>query len=222
MIKPGETPDVGNGGVEEEDPTGPVVRDRRRLDPETGELREPVAETSDATDASGGGSDTSSANDASSPSGANNANGASDATSASDAEKLAAQRLEDLQRLQAEFVNYRRRVERDRAASRTGAIAELCEALIPVMDAIELAREHGELEGGPFQGMAENLEATLAKFGWERYGTAGEEFDPQVHEALMHEDDPEANVATIKQVLQPGYRVEERVLRAARVAVVGP
>src|SRR5690625_3927786 len=144
MIKPGETPDVGNGGVEEEDPTGPVVRDRRRLDPETGELREPVAETSDTTGASGDGSDASTANDASSPSGAN---GASDTSSASDAEKLAAQRLEDLQRLQAEFVNYRRRVERDRAASRTGAIAELCEALIPVMDAIELAREHGELEG---------------------------------------------------------------------------
>ena len=216
MIKPGETPDVGNGGVEEEDPTAPVVRDRRRLDPETGQLREPVAETSDATDAAGDGSDASSANDA------KGSSGASDATNASDAEKLAAQRLEDLQRLQAEFVNYRRRVERDRAASRTGAIAELCEALIPVMDAIELAREHGELEGGPFQGMAENLEATLAKFGWERYGAAGEEFDPQVHEALMHEDDPEASTATIKQVLQPGYRVEERVLRAARVAVVGP
>lgn len=213
MIKPGETPDVGNGGVEEEDPTAPVVRDRRRLDPETGQLREPVAETSDATDAAGDGSDASSANDAKGSRGANGA---------SDAEKLAAQRLEDLQRLQAEFVNYRRRVERDRAASRTGAIAELCEALIPVMDAIELAREHGELEGGPFQGMAENLEATLAKFGWERYGAAGEEFDPQVHEALMHEDDPEASTATIKQVLQPGYRVEERVLRAARVAVVGP
>src|SRR5690625_3733768 len=137
MIKPGETPDVGNGGVEEEDPTAPVVRDRRRLDPETGELREPVAETSDATDAAGDGSDASSANDA------KGSSGASDATNASDAEKLAAQRLEDLQRLQAEFVNYRRRVERDRAASRTGAIAELCEALIPVMDAIELAREHG-------------------------------------------------------------------------------
>lgn len=225
MIKPGETPDVGNGGVEEEDPTAPVVRDRRRLDPETGQLREPVAETSDATDAAGDGSDASSANYAKGSRGANGASdgtSSSDATSASDAEKLAAQRLEDLQRLQAEFVNYRRRVERDRAASRTGAIAELCEALIPVMDAIELAREHGELEGGPFQGMAENLEATLAKFGWERYGAAGEEFDPQVHEALMHEDDPEASTATIKQVLQPGYRVEERVLRAARVAVVGP
>src|SRR5690625_2686672 len=100
MIKPGETPDVGNGGVEEEDPTGPVVRDRRRLDPETGELREPVAETSDTTGASGDGSDASTANDASSPSGANGASdttSASDATNASDAEKLAAQRLEDLQ-----------------------------------------------------------------------------------------------------------------------------
>jgi len=202
MTNPGVTPEfgAGNGGVEEEDSTGPVVRDRRRLDPETGELREPAAPAASEPGEIAIDKD----------------------TDAAAAEELAAQRLDDLQRLQAEFVNYRRRMERDLSAARTAGVADLCEALIPVMDAIELAREHGELEGGPFQGMAENLEATLTKFGWERYGAAGEEFDPQVHEALMHESDEEASVATIKQVLQPGYRVEERVLRAARVAVVGP
>ena len=205
MTKPGETPDFAaeGGGVEESDPTGPVVRDRRRIDPETGELRDGAdAAVADAAAAVAGATD-----------------GEADASAA---EALAAQRLDDLQRLQAEFVNFRRRSERDLGAARQAGVADLCEALIPVMDAIELAREHGELEGGPFQAMAENLETTLAKFGWERYGAPGEEFDPQVHEALMHESDEEASVATIKQVLQPGYRVEERVLRAARVAVVGP
>lgn len=208
MTQSGEQPEfaTGGGGDEETDPATPVVRDRRRLDPETGELRQEAAANSGAE--------------------AQDEKVLEDLTSAvadaSEAEKLAAQRLDDLQRLQAEFVNYRRRTERDLAAARTAGVASLCEALIPVLDAIELAREHGELEGGPFQGMAENLEATLTKFGWERYGAAGEEFDPQVHEALMHETDEGAEVATIKQVLQPGYRVEERVLRAARVAVVGP
>src|SRR5690625_3411261 len=98
-------------------------------------------------------------------------------------------------------------MERDLSAARTAGVADLCEALIPVMDAIELAREHGELEGGPFQGMAENLEATLTKFGWERYGAAGEEFDPQVHEALMNESDEEDFVDSIQQVMLHDYRV---------------
>lgn len=203
MTQSGDNPEFATGGgAEETDPTAPVVRDRRRLDPETGELRQNATTADSAPEIE---EELSSA-----------------VADASEAEQLAAQRLDDLQRLQAEFVNYRRRMERDLAAARTAGVAELCESLIPVLDAIELAREHGELEGGPFQGMAENLEATLRKFGWERYGAAGEEFDPQVHEALMHESDESAEVATIKQVLQPGYRVEERVLRAARVAVVGP
>src|SRR5690625_2808792 len=169
MTNPGVTPEfgAGNGGVEEEDSTGPVDRDRRRLDPETGALREPAA-----------------------PAASEPGERAIDKdTDAAAAEELAAQRLDDSQRLQAEFVNYRRRMERDLSAARTAGVADLCAALIPVMDAIELAREHGELEGGPFQGMAENIEATLTKFGWESYGAAGEEFDPQVHEALMHVSD---------------------------------
>ncbi len=143
--------------------------------------------------------------------------------------RLADERLADLQRLQAEFVNYRRRVERDRDVARDTAVAGVLEALLPVLDDVHLARQHGDLESGPFAAIADKLEATLGRFGLERYGQPGETFDPTVHEALMH---TQAELAegttdtTVVQVLQPGYRLNasggEKVLRAARVAVADP
>lgn len=138
---------------------------------------------------------------------------------------LAAERLLDLQRLQAEYVNYKRRVDRDRAVVQERAVQSVIEALLPVLDDIHAAREHGDLGTGPFAAIADKLEATLAKFGLERYGEAGEVFDPVRHEALMHTqtDLPEGTeVTTVVQVLQPGYRAGEQVLRAARVAVADP
>ena len=141
---------------------------------------------------------------------------------------LAAERLSDLQRLQAEYVNYKRRVDRDRAVVQERAAQSVIEALLPVLDDIHAAREHGDLEGGPFASIADKLEATLGKFGLQRYGAAGEEFDPNLHEALMHTAWPQdGSVAstgstTVVQVLQPGYRAGEQVLRAARVAVADP
>jgi len=141
---------------------------------------------------------------------------------------LAAERLSDLQRLQAEYVNYKRRVDRDRAVVQERAAQSVIEALLPVLDDIHAAREHGDLEGGPFSSIADKLEATLGKFGLQRYGAAGEEFDPNLHEALMHTAWPQdGSVAstgstTVVQVLQPGYRAGEQVLRAARVAVADP
>lgn len=138
---------------------------------------------------------------------------------------LAAERLADLQRLQAEYVNYKRRVDRDRELQRDLAIAGLIENLLPVLDEIHLARQHGELEGGPFAKIAEKLEAILGKYGVSRYGEPGETFDPAVHEAVMN---VQAELAegttepTVVQVLQPGYRLGERVLRAALVAVAQP
>ncbi|KQZ90004.1 molecular chaperone GrpE [Phycicoccus sp. Root563] len=141
---------------------------------------------------------------------------------------LAAERLVDLQRLQAEYVNYKRRVDRDRAVVQERAARSVIEALLPVLDDIHAAREHGDLEGGPFSSIADKLEATLGKFGLERYGAVGEEFDPSLHEALMHTAWPQdGSVAstgstTVVQVLQPGYRAGEQVLRAARVAVADP
>jgi molecular chaperone GrpE len=144
------------------------------------------------------------------------------------AEQLAAERLSDLQRLQAEYVNYKRRVDRDRAVVQERAAQSVIEALLPVLDDIHAAREHGDLEGGPFAAIADKLESTLGKFGLERYGAVGEEFDPTLHEALMHTAWPQdgsvgsTGSTTVVQVLQPGYRAGEQVLRAARVAVADP
>ncbi|WP_406832594.1 nucleotide exchange factor GrpE [Pedococcus sp. KACC 23699] len=141
---------------------------------------------------------------------------------------LAAERLVDLQRLQAEYVNYKRRVDRDRAVVQERAAQSVVEALLPVLDDIHAAREHGDLEGGPFASIADKLESTLGKFGLERYGAVGEQFDPNLHEALMHTAWPQdgsvtsTGSTTVVQVLQPGYRAGEQVLRAARVAVADP
>lgn len=140
-------------------------------------------------------------------------------------ERQLAERTADLQRLQAEYVNYRRRVERDRDVVRESAVASVLAELLPVLDEIHLARQHGDLEG-PFKAIAENLEAALAKVGLSRYGEAGEPFDPQVHEALMQTADAGVSEPTATQILQPGYRLTvgsgERVLRPARVAVTTP
>jgi molecular chaperone GrpE len=129
-------------------------------------------------------------------------------------------RTEDLQRLSAEYANYRKRVDRDRSVAGDMARAEVLTALIPVLDDIDAARAAGELEG-PFKAIAEKLEAALDRFGLERYGSEGDVFDPTIHEALLHQTDPEASQPKLSLVMQPGYRMGERVLRAARVGVVG-
>ena len=142
---------------------------------------------------------------------------------------LAEERLADLQRLQAEYVNYKKRVDRDRAMVQELAVHSVIEALLPVLDDINAARQHGDLESGPFAAIADKLESTLGKFGLERYGGTGELFDPSLHEALMHAPWPQdgslpesAASTTVVQVLQPGYRAGERVIRPARVAVADP
>jgi molecular chaperone GrpE len=132
-----------------------------------------------------------------------------------------AERTADLQRLQAEYANYRRRVERDREVIRETAVANVLTNLLPVLDDIGRAREHGELEGG-FKSVGEALEATVEKLGLERFGTAGDPFDPTVHEALTHAHSDEVTEATAVEVFQPGYRIGDRVVRPARVAVAEP
>ena len=132
-----------------------------------------------------------------------------------------AERTADLQRLQAEYANYRKRVERDRAAVREHALASVVAELLPVLDDIGRAREHEELTGG-FKAIAERLESTASKLGLTTFGEAGEPFDPNVHEALMHSYSPDVTEPTCVQILQPGYKVGERILRPARVAVAEP
>lgn len=139
--------------------------------------------------------------------------------------RKAAERLEDLRRLQAEYVNYKKRVDRDRDLARDRGVTQVLEALLPVLDDIHAAREHGDLEGGPFAAIADKLENTLGRFGVSTVGAKGEEFDPAIHEALMHveADLPEdATTTTVVQVIQPGFKMGERVVRPARVSVADP
>ncbi len=134
---------------------------------------------------------------------------------------LAEQRLGDLLRERAEFVNYRRRVERDREVSGEQGRAAVLAALLPVLDDIDGARTHGDLVG-PFASVADKLDATLRRLGLEPFGEPGDAFDPALHEALLQDGATEVDVPTCTQVLQRGYRTGERVLRPARVAVASP
>ncbi|WP_051940105.1 nucleotide exchange factor GrpE [Phaeacidiphilus oryzae] len=131
------------------------------------------------------------------------------------------ERTKDLQRLQAEYQNYRKRVERDRVAVREIAIANLLEKLLPVLDDIGRARDHGELTGG-FKSVSESLETVVAKLGLQQFGKEGEPFDPQLHEALMHSYSSDVTETTCVQILQPGYRIGDRTIRVAMVAVAEP
>ena len=127
----------------------------------------------------------------------------------------------DLQRLQAEYSNYRKRVERDRAVASEIAVAAVLSELLSTLDDIDRAAQHGELSGG-FKSVADQLISTTTKLGLEKYGTDGDEFDPQIHEALLHETSADVKVATASKILQPGYKFKERVLRPARVSVTDP
>ncbi|MFF3750377.1 nucleotide exchange factor GrpE [Streptomyces sp. NPDC002018] len=131
------------------------------------------------------------------------------------------ERTADLQRLQAEYQNYRRRVERDRVTVKEIAVASLLTELLPVLDDIGRARDHEELVGG-FKSVAESLETVVAKLGLQQFGTEGEPFDPTIHEALMHSYAPDVTETTCVAILQPGYRFGERTIRPARVAVAEP
>ncbi|PVC84404.1 nucleotide exchange factor GrpE [Streptomyces sp. CS131] len=131
------------------------------------------------------------------------------------------ERTADLQRLQAEYQNYRRRVERDRVTVKEIAVANLLSELLPVLDDVGRAREHGELVGG-FKSVAESMETVVAKLGLQQFGKEGEPFDPTIHEALMHSYAPDVTETTCVAILQPGYRIGERTIRPARVAVAEP
>ena len=221
---PGDPERVGS---EQSEPTGPRVTDKRRLDPETGAVRGAGAgQDGVAADAAEAGADATVEGE-----------GVTDQVFEDDFAALvqdeavhpdttlAADLTRDLQRLQAEYVNYKKRVDRDRAMHRDLAVANVVELLLPVLDDIHLARQHGDLEGGPFAAIADKLDATLTKIGLERFGQPGDAFDPNIHEALMHVEAELAEgteVTTVVQVLQPGYTMGDRMIRVARVAVADP
>jgi molecular chaperone GrpE len=137
-------------------------------------------------------------------------------------ERQLEERTADLQRLQAEYLNYKRRVDRDRELVRENATYHALAPIIDVLDNIDRAREHGPLEDG-FRGVAEQLERVVAAQGLVKFGEPGDAFDPTVHEALSHiGTDPDVEVTTCKVIAKAGYRIGERVVRAAQVLVVDP
>jgi molecular chaperone GrpE len=183
----------------------PVIRDKRRLDPETGEPRavdEPRADQPAATPGS-------------------LEHELAGLVAGDEPSRQVAELTGDLQRLQAEFANYRRRVERDRQAVAEQALGSVLLGLLPVLDDLDRARAHGEVEGG-FKLVADGLETTLAKLGLQRFGDAGEPFDPALHEALTHALSADVDEPVCAEIYQPGYRVGARILRPARVAVAEP
>jgi molecular chaperone GrpE len=137
------------------------------------------------------------------------------------AQQQLAERTADLQRLQAEYANYRKRVDRDRVAVKEQAVAAVLAGLLPVLDAIDQAREHGELSGG-FKSVADSLTSATGKLGLVTYGEKGDPFDPKIHEALTHTYSSDVAEDTCVEILQPGYKVGDRILRPARVAVAEP
>ena len=127
----------------------------------------------------------------------------------------------DLQRLTAEYANYRKRVDRDRITDRELSFALVMNELLPILDNIERAEEHGELTGG-FKAVADQLLAVTTKLGLAKFADVNVAFDPMIHEALMHETSPDVTETSVTKVLQPGYKFKEKVIRPARVAVADP
>ena len=137
------------------------------------------------------------------------------------AQQAVADLTTDLKRLQAEYVNYKRRVDRDRELIYENAKFSVLSALLPVLDDLDRARSHGELEGG-FKAVADSLERIVAGQGLVKFGAPGDEFDPRFHEALMHAHSPDVTTTTCQTIVSAGYQIGDRVVRPAQVTVVDP
>lgn len=190
-----------------------VVRDKRRIDPDSGEVR-PVA----APATTGAGDATLDPN-AADPAAFERSE--APAAGAIDPRAEILERTADLQRLKAEFDNYRKRVDRDRIAVAEQAQAAVLAQLLPVLDDIDRARAHDEVSGG-FKVVADALESAVAKLGLQRFGDEGDPFDPSLHEAVMHSESPDVDGPTCVSVMRAGYHFRDRLLRPAMVAVAEP
>lgn len=193
------SPEAHETRHEPEEPREPVViRDKRRLDPLTGEPRHAAQEEHHGR----------------------HAKDEEESIPKADA-LLLEERTRDLQRVQAEFANYRKRVERDRVAVAEAAVGTALLGLLPVLDDIDRARAHGDVNG-PFKAMAEQLETVLVKLGLTPFGEVGDRFDPAIHEAVLHNESDEVSEPTATTVMRRGYRHGERLLRPAMVGVSEP
>jgi molecular chaperone GrpE len=184
-----------------------VVRDRRRIDPQTGEARPPEVEDAEEESSTGRHAADGDAIDVE-----------VGVEGDDDLRKQLEERTADLQRLTAEYANYRKRVERDRELAASNAKATLVGQLLSVLDDIERADAHGDLTGA-FKSVADKLVATLQRSGLTAFGEANEPFDPSVHEAVQHDTSPDVAGPTVSVVMRRGYRFGDRVVRAALVGV---
>jgi molecular chaperone GrpE len=194
-------PSAEREGADEPEQTRITYRDNRRIDPDTYEVREPRTSAAPDSEDQGG--------------------AAAQQLALLEMSAALAERTSDLQRLQAEYVNYKRRVDRDRDLVRKVAIEGVLKDFLNVLDDVRSAREHGELTGG-FKAVADELERITTKYGLETYGEKGDPFDPHIHEALLHAHADGIDGPTCVEILQPGYRIGDRILRPARVAVAEP
>ncbi|WP_459548390.1 nucleotide exchange factor GrpE [Nocardia sp. X0981] len=190
--------------------------DKRKIDPETGEVREQGGAADGAAPAEPGAGEPIAPQ---APQAGQDGDGADAAPAGVQAEPVdeLAERTADLQRLTAEYTNYRRRVERDRKAAIDTAKASVVTELLGVLDDLDRAKAHGDLESGPLRSVADKLIGALRKQGLEEFGAEGEAFDPNLHEAVQHEGSGHDPVIGV--VMRKGYRFGERVLRHALVGV---
>lgn len=187
-----------DGSEKDEPPQDePIIRDKRRIDPETGDVREPAEGVELSPE---------------------------DQALLDEASRdLVADMRNDMLRAQAELVNFRQRVERDRTANREAVIAEVLRSLLPAIDDLSRAEAHGDLvEGSPLALVAQKLRASFEKYGLKQVGVKGEPFDPSIHEAVVQLPSPDATEQTVADVIEPGYILGERLVRAAKVAVSVP
>jgi molecular chaperone GrpE len=195
---------VSERGPEEQDRV--IIRDNRKIDPVTGEARKASP-------------------DPAGPAAGQPGPAAEPATEAAEGPKVDAtlldERTRDLQRVQAEYANYRKRMDREVEAADQRGVGRALTALLPILDDWQRARDHGDVTG-PIASILEKQERTLEGLGLERVGEEGDPFDPTLHEAVLHDESDAVSVPTCTKILRPGYRHGERLLRAAMVAVSDP
>jgi len=200
----------------------PIVHDKRRIDPETGKVRQPGS-GADAPDPAAEANATEEGFE-----GPDVETSLSDAdldflSGQSDAEELAAERLADLQRVTAEYANYRKRTEANREVERERAVTDTVKALLPVLDDLDRAEKHGDLDGeSAFATIAAKLRGAAEKLGLTPFGAVGEPFDHNVHEAIFQQPTPDVESETIADVVETGYLIGSTLVRAAKVVVAVP
>ena len=204
-------------GSEEPEREEPIIRDKRRIDPETGKVREPQGEEHDLAHEElvdvGPGEEESVLSD----------DDLDILSGQTTADQLAAERLADLQRVTAEYANYRKRTEANREVERERAVGEAVKGLLPVLDDLERADKHGDLtEGSAFATIAAKLRSSVERLGLTPYGEKGEPFDPQIHEAIFQQPTPGVTADTVAEVVETGYRLGSTVVRVAKVVVATP